>query len=211
MTRITILGGTGYAGSNIAREAVARGHEVTVYSRTAPSDPIGGVRYEQGSATDRAVLERAVAGADVVIEALSPRGDMTGELPGIVRALGELAAASGTRLGVVGGWGSLRPEPGAQRFAENGSMPPAYVGESLEMAEALGWLQNDAPSALDWFYVSPAASFGAHSPGEKTGSFSFGGETTDSVDSSISGADFGLAIVDEIEKHERSGHISVWS
>ena len=29
MARITVLGGTGYAGGNIVREAASRGHEVT--------------------------------------------------------------------------------------------------------------------------------------------------------------------------------------
>jgi hypothetical protein len=34
MTRITVLGGTGYAGSAVVREAVRRGHEVVAVSRT---------------------------------------------------------------------------------------------------------------------------------------------------------------------------------
>ncbi|HBX80751.1 MAG TPA: NAD-dependent epimerase, partial [Propionibacteriaceae bacterium] len=34
MARITVLGGTGYAGSNIVKAAAARGHQVTSFSRT---------------------------------------------------------------------------------------------------------------------------------------------------------------------------------
>ncbi|WP_368730818.1 NAD-dependent epimerase/dehydratase family protein, partial [Sedimentibacter sp. B4] len=33
MTRISVLGGTGYAGAAIVREAAGRGHEVTAFSR----------------------------------------------------------------------------------------------------------------------------------------------------------------------------------
>ena len=33
MARITVIGGTGYAGSNVVSEAGARGHQVTSYSR----------------------------------------------------------------------------------------------------------------------------------------------------------------------------------
>jgi nucleoside-diphosphate-sugar epimerase len=36
MTNVTIFGGTGYAGSHIAREAVKRGHAVVSYSRKPP-------------------------------------------------------------------------------------------------------------------------------------------------------------------------------
>ena len=38
MSTIVIFGGTGYAGGNIAREAVSRGHQVISYSRTAPAE-----------------------------------------------------------------------------------------------------------------------------------------------------------------------------
>jgi len=52
MSRIVVIGGTGYAGTHIAREAVSRGHEVTVISRSTPDAPIDGVRYVQGSVLD---------------------------------------------------------------------------------------------------------------------------------------------------------------
>ena len=41
MSHLVIVGGTGYAGSHIAAEAVRRGHEVTSYSRTRAGDPAG--------------------------------------------------------------------------------------------------------------------------------------------------------------------------
>ena len=56
MTRITVLGGTGYTGGNIAREAVARGHQVTSISRTLPEDQIDGVTYRTGDALDADTL-----------------------------------------------------------------------------------------------------------------------------------------------------------
>lgn len=45
MSRITVIGGTGYAGSAIVAEAAARGHEVAVLSRSAPEPPVGDVSY----------------------------------------------------------------------------------------------------------------------------------------------------------------------
>ena len=38
MSRITVIGGTGYAGAAIVAEAVKRGHEVLAISRKAPAD-----------------------------------------------------------------------------------------------------------------------------------------------------------------------------
>ena len=43
MTTIAILGGTGYAGSHIAAEALSRGFHVVSWSRSRPSEPIEGV------------------------------------------------------------------------------------------------------------------------------------------------------------------------
>ncbi len=43
MSRIIVIGGTGYAGSAIVTEAAARGHAVTAFSRSLPAEPVPGV------------------------------------------------------------------------------------------------------------------------------------------------------------------------
>ena len=211
MARITVIGGTGYAGASIAREAAARGHEVTAYSRATPAEPAPGVRYEQGSMLDDEVRARAVERADVVVSALSPRGELTRELLSVDTRLGELAAAAGVRFGVVGGYSSLRPAPGAPRFAD-GDLPPEFAAEGRTMAAVADALLS-ASEGLDWFYVSPAAQYGAFAPGEATGAYRLGGDVAiaDADGKSvISGADFASAVVDEIDnpKHHRV-HFSV--
>jgi len=40
---IAVFGGTGYAGSNIAREAASRGHQVTATARTLATETIDGI------------------------------------------------------------------------------------------------------------------------------------------------------------------------
>ncbi len=107
MTRITILGGTGYAGSAIAYEAQKRGHQVTVYSRHAPADPLAGVTYVTGSVLDRSYLASAVDDTDVVFETISPRGNMEGKLEAVVEELMKLADEASVRFGVLGGASSL--------------------------------------------------------------------------------------------------------
>ena len=205
--RITVLGGTGYAGSAIAREAERRGHDVTSYSRKMPDDPVQGVRYRTGSVLEDGFLAQTVADADVVFEALSPRGELAGKLEGVVERLLPVAAEAGVRLGVLGGASSLQVSPGGPRLVD--VRPPApEIAVEVHTGIALLDIMGSAPEQLDWFFVSPAASFGAWAPGEATGEY----RTSDDVlltdadgKSFISAADLAVAILDEIEqpKHSR--------
>lgn len=213
MSSITIIGGTGFAGSAIVREAAARGHEVTSFSRTVPADDarIAGVRYETGSMLDEAARAKAVAG-DIVISSLSPRGELDGKIVEVELALAAIAAERGIRFGVIGGFSSLRPADGAPRFADSGDVPPEFASEAIQMNTLLGELSR-SDEKLDWFFVSPAGNFGAHAPGEKLGHYRVGGDVAlfdEHGNTAVSGADFATAIVDEVEKpaHHRE-HFSV--
>jgi putative NADH-flavin reductase len=97
--RITVIGGTGFAGANVVAEAARRGHEVTAWSRHEPAEPEPGVTYKTGSMLDEATLARAVEGAEVVIEALSPRGEMQGRMGPVVTKLARLAEDAGALRG----------------------------------------------------------------------------------------------------------------
>ena len=207
MARITVLGGTGYGGSAVVREAARRGHEVLAVSRTAPESPTPGVTYVTGSVLDADVLERAVAGADVVFEALSPRGDMAGQVEGVFEALVALARQHGVRLGVLGGASSLLVSEGGPRLIDAVPMPPEVRPEADLGIHKLETLQQ-SPDDLDWFYVSPAAEFGAWVPSTETGQYRTSDEillTGPDCTSQISAADLALAVLDEIEhpNHQR--------
>jgi len=202
MSRITVIGGTGYAGSNIVAEAAARGHEVTSVSRTEPAEALEGVTYRHGSVADAAVASEAIAGADVVVAALSPRGDMAGQVAPLYRELAA-AAAGGARLVVIGGFNGLRAEEGGPRYAAGIAEDFPYKDEAREMTAVVEWLEAEAPEDLDWTFVSPPAMFGAFAPGERTGAYRSGGDVSVAGDAgSISGADFALAVVDLIERGE---------
>ncbi|PKQ27024.1 MAG: NAD-dependent epimerase [Actinobacteria bacterium HGW-Actinobacteria-4] len=210
MSTITVLGGTGYAGSAIVAEAAHRGHTVTAISRSQPDQPVDGVTYIQGSVLDPDIQARAFAGADAVISTTSPRGDMEGKLPGLHRELLSKAADAGARLGVVGGFSPLRPAPGAPRFSE-GEIDETYRTEALEGAAVLE-VMLAAPEGADWVYFSPAAQFGSYAPHAKRGTYRLGGDVAlfdaDGV-SAIGAEDFAIAILDVIESGEHSReHVS---
>jgi len=210
MATIVVFGGTGYTGGNVVREAASRGHEVVSVSRSEPQEPVEGVRYETGAADQ--VAREVVPGADAVVAALSPRGDMSGRLVDVYRGLAQQAAEAGARYVQVGGFSSLRPAPGAPRFVE-GDIPEEFRDEALEGEATRVLLAEEAPEGLDWVFVSPAGAYGAWAAGERTGSFRVGDDVAlfdAEGGSNISGADFASAIVDEIERpaHHRA-HIGV--
>ena len=74
MSNITVIGGNGYTGAAVVSEALARGHHVTVVSRSQPYAPLAGVSYVTGSALEVSVLDRALDGADAVVSAITSRG-----------------------------------------------------------------------------------------------------------------------------------------
>ncbi|HWH26491.1 MAG TPA: NAD(P)H-binding protein [Pseudolysinimonas sp.] len=200
MTRVTVLGGTGYAGRFIVEKAARAGYDVRSLSRSEPSDPVAGVSYVTGSLLDSAVRQQAIANSDIVIGALSPRGELTHELEAVYADVARRADAAGVRLGIVGGWGALRPTEGAPRYWL-GELSPEYAEEATTMGRVLDWFIESAPESLDWFFVSPAAMFGDFAPGEDTGNYRIGTdiELLDaSGQSAIGGADFATAIVAEI-------------
>jgi len=210
MATIVVFGGTGYTGSNVVREAASRGHDVIAVSRSRPAEPVDGVRYETGDATDLA--PQVLPGADAVVAALAPRGDMAGRLVDVYAELVKRSAEAGVRYLQVGGFSSLRPAEGAPRFVE-GDVPEQFRAEALEGDATRALLAEQAPEGLDWVFFSPAGAYGAWAAGERTGSYRIGGEVAlfdADGGSTLSGADFAVAIVDEVEQaaHSRA-HVGV--
>ncbi len=212
MSRITVIGGTGYAGSAIVAEAAGRGHQVTALSRSVPDAPIPDVTYVQGDATDEATLAGVMEGADAVVAALAPRGQGSGAWRDIHRTIARVADVVGVRLYIVGGASSLRPAPGEERFVTDLSGIPAELHDEIRSGAA--FIIEDlpaTPSTLDWVFVSPALRFGAQMPGERLGRYRLGGDVAVRPDGgAISAADYALGLVDLIENgvHHRA-HVNL--
>ncbi|MGN6160274.1 MAG: NAD(P)-dependent oxidoreductase [Marmoricola sp.] len=199
MTTIGIWGGTGYAGSAIAREAVARGHEVTAVARHAALEPIDGVVYQVGSAENLELIDTLASTASIVVVALHATGSPS--LTELYDPLVSSARKHGSRLAFVGGAGSALVSEEGPRLVDTADFPDEYKPEALAHAAILDRLRGE-DEELDWFYVSPAAVFGAWAAGEATGAYRVGGDllvVKDDATSEISGADFAKAFVDEIE------------
>jgi uncharacterized protein len=206
MARIAVIGGTGYAGRHIVAEAVDRGHTVVSVARSIPAERVEGATYVEGTLLDVPGLLEEIDGVDVIVSAVAPRGDMLGKLR---PSLAELAALMprGVRLGVVGGaGGSLVAEDG-ERVVDQPSFTEEFKPEAFEAIDILEDLRSN-DGGLDWFFIHPAGGFGFWNPGERTGVYRDGGDvivTDDNGESYISGADFAVAVLDEIENPKHTG------
>ena len=206
MARIAVIGGTGYAGSHIVQEAVNRGHTVVSVARKVPADRVPGATYLEGTILDVPGLVAELEGVDAVVSAVAPRGDMLGHVRPQLTELVE-ALPQDVRVGVIGGAGGSLVSAGGPRLVDTDAFTEEYKPEALEAAGVLEDLRR-ASASRDWFYIHPAGGFGAWAPGERTGSYRDGGDVLvvdEQGESFISGADFAVAVLDEIEdpKHHR--------
>ncbi|AUZ45394.1 NAD(P)-dependent oxidoreductase [Pseudomonas orientalis] len=197
MSKIAIIGATGRAGSQLLEEALRRGHTVTAIARN--TDKLAarpGVTVKQVDALEADALQQAVSGSDVVISAAH-----FDTLPASA-VLGPVKKAGVKRLLVVGGAGSLLL-PDGSRVIDSEGFPAEYKTEASAGAAFLDTLRQE--QELDWTFLSPSALFDGT---ERTGQFRLGQDhllVSDDGQSSISFADFAIAMIDEVEtpKHSR--------
>lgn len=200
---ILVVGASGMIGSRVAQEAASRGHHVIGAARNP--DRIAkhaSIRAVKLDATDREAFTALARNADVIVTAASPRGggDPVKEARGVGDAAIAVARATGKRLIVVGGAGSLNLPNGKPVLD---TLPPEYRGEGAAMRAVLDSLKA---SDVQWTFFCPASSI---APGARTGKYQLGTTTLLSDargESRISAEDFAHALVNEIEKpaHVRS-------
>jgi putative NADH-flavin reductase len=204
--KIALVGATGFVGSAVLAELLARDHQVTALVRDpAKLAPRPGLATVVADAYDEAAVAAAVRGHDAVVSAFNP-GWNEPELYALFTkgngAIERGVAAGGVkRYLVVGGAGSLFVAPGVQlvdtpEFASH--VPPIVVPGAKAARDALAALRGN--TALDWTFLSPPAML---APGERSGRYRTGGEELlmdGDKPAGISVADLAVAIVDELER-----------
>ncbi|MCS3513358.1 MULTISPECIES: NAD(P)-dependent oxidoreductase [Pseudomonas] len=197
MSKIAIIGATGRAGSQLLEEALRRGHSVVAIARNTDKLAVRpGVTVKQVDALDANALEQAISGSDVVISAAH-----FATLPASA-VIGPVKKAGVKRLLVVGGAGSLLL-PGGGRVIDSEGFPAEYKAEASAGAAFLDVLRQEKD--VDWTFLSPSALFDGT---ERTGKFRLGQDdllVNSDGTSSISFADYAIAMIDEVEtpKHSR--------
>ena len=195
--RIALFGASGMIGSRIAAEAVARGHEVTGYTRRGGELPTG-VTAATGDLADETTVKEAATTHDVVVSATGPSRTGESHEPWLAAVQNLVDHAIGARVLFVGGAGSLLTADGT-RLLDSPGFPPEYAAEARAGAAALDAFRA-APDDLDWTFVSPSPVI---APGERTGSYVLGLDAP--AGDSVSAEDYAVALVDELEqpRHRR--------
>jgi len=189
--KIALIGATGRVGSELLKELVRGGHAVTAIVRNPEKvPPAANVVAKKGDVFDTAGLTNLLKGHDAVISAVHFTASDPQKLIDAVKAAGV------KRYLVVGGAGSLEVAPGVALVTTPG-FPAEYKTEALKGGDFLALLRQEKD--LDWTFLSPSALF---FDGPRTGVFRLGKDQllTNEKGSSISFADYAIALADELEK-----------
>jgi putative NADH-flavin reductase len=203
MPKAVVFGATGYAGSHIVHELLARSFSVTAIARNVEVTDvhIPGVAWHRGSFVDFGFVHEVAAGSDVIVSAVPSHSEGRPTLAAAIPHLLDAAANADATLAVVGGAGSLQIPNGKGTLSEQASFPAAAKQNASAHAAALETLRT-IPTRTRWFYLSPPAQFGAAFDGPRRGTYRLGRDTLlqdPAGKSTISGVDYALAFVDEIE------------
>ncbi|WP_336334469.1 NAD(P)-dependent oxidoreductase [Pseudomonas putida] len=197
---IAIIGASGFIGSALLAEALARGHQVTGLVRHPERlDAHPRLTAQACDVYATADLVPLLQGYDAVLVSLRGQGanDNGDHYMAGFRSIVQAARdAQVKRLLVVGGGGSLEVAPGLELLDAPG-FPEEHRGPAEGPREALKLLRGE--TVLDWTMLCPGAVI---EPGERTGRFRLGTDqllVNDAGESRISVQDFALAMIDELE------------
>ena len=205
MANVVLIGATGFVGSHILNELVARGHKVTAVvrnaSKLAKNDQVTPVEEDVANVD---AIAKIAEGKDAIISAYNP-GWTNPDIAKLIETnyprILEAAKKSGVkRLLIVGGAGTLFCAPGL-RVVDSGAIPESIMGGVRPLGDFyLNALTKE--DAIDWVFFSPAGAF--DEKGGRTGKFRLGKDAL-IVDqatktSHISAEDYAVAMVDELEK-----------
>jgi putative NADH-flavin reductase len=205
INEIAIIGASGFIGSALTQEALARGLKVrALVSRPERIAAAANLEVVAVDVMDTAALTVALTGVDAVLSAFSGHAqtDVAGYYhQGITSILGAVKAQTVTpRLLLVGGAASLQL-PDGSRLLDSPNFPAEYRATAEGAYAALQLLR--AETSLQWSYLSPAAVI---FPGDKTGTFRLGSDqllTDASGNSRISTGDYAVAMLDEVQQPQQ--------
>ncbi len=203
MKKIALIGASGFVGSAILNELLARGYKVEALVRNPEKITVENpnLTVKKVDVADEKSLAEELKGYDTVISAYNPGwtnpniySETLQNYPRIVEAAKE---AGVKRLLIVGGAGTLFCAPGL-RVVDSGVIP----AEIMDGVKSLGKFYLETltkENDIDWVFFSPA---GAFVDGARTGEYRLGKDdliVDDKGKSTISAADYAKAMVDELE------------
>lgn len=199
--KIALIGATGFVGSKLVGEALARGHQVTAISRdtsklTHQDENLIPVSLD---INDTGALTALFKQQDAVISAFNSGWKNPHLYEDYKKGYASILAASKSsgvkRILIVGGAASLILPSGEKVYDVH--IPEDFKTAVRGPMELLEELRQE--KELNWTFISPAPNLTA---GDKTGHFRLGKDnpvTDEKGESHISVGDLAVAILDEIK------------
>jgi uncharacterized protein len=203
MKKVALIGASGFIGSQLVKELLNRGYQVTAIVRSVNkiNNDDNNLKVFSADVFDTDKLVEVLKNNDAVISAYNPGWNNPNIYEDTIkgyRSIIEAVKKAGIqRLQAVGGAGSLFVAPG-KTVLDTGVIPD----EILPGVKALALVLKDQflqEKDLDWVFFSPA---GTIEPGERTGKYRLGLDTLiadKQGNSKISVQDYAKAMVDELE------------
>lgn len=203
--KIAVIGATGFVGSEVVKEALDRGHEVTAIARNPGKLSIEDAKLKRAAVDVLKVetLAETVKGHEVVISTFNPgwaNPKLYEEFLEGAQAIQRGVRESGVkRFIVVGGAGSLFLDENT-RVIDDPNFPEEIKPGALAATEYLDILKKE--ENLDWTFFSPAIGMAPGKPQERRNTYRKGLENPvfdAEGKSELSVQDTAVVLVDEAE------------
>jgi putative NADH-flavin reductase len=205
--KVSLIGASGFVGSNILEELLNRGHEVTGIVRDAAKVKQSNAKLavKEVDVLNTEALTAAIEGADVVISAYNAGWtnpnlyhDFVAGSEAIQKAV---KASDVNRLIVIGGAGSLEIE--GNQLVDGPDFPAEYKAGATAARDYLNTIKKE--EELEWTFFSPAIEMHPGITTGRTGQYRLGANSpvfNEEGRSILSVQDLAVVITDELESNK---------
>lgn len=207
--KIAIIGATGFVGSNIVKEAVTRGLNVTAIARNTDKISEDKVNSVAADVNDIENLTENLKGHDVIISSFNAgwtNPNIYNDFITGSKAIQQAAKNAGVkRMIVIGGAGSLYDNNGKQ-LVDSADFPENIKPGATAARDYFNFLKEE--KVLDWVFFSPAIEMHPGVTSGRTGHYRLGKDhpVFDAQQiSKLSVQDLAVVILDEVQnpKHHQ--------
>lgn len=205
--KVSLIGASGFVGSNILEELLNRGHEVTGIVRDAAKVKQSNAQLavKEVDVLNTEALTAAIEGTDAVISAYNAGWtnpnlyhDFVAGSEAIQKAV---KASDVNRLIVIGGAGSLEIE--GNQLVDGPDFPAEYKAGATAARDYLNTIKKE--EELDWTFFSPAIEMHPGITAGRTGQYRLGENSpvfNEEGRSILSVQDLAVVIADELENNK---------
>lgn len=204
MTKVAIIGASGFVGSNLVKEATDRGLEVTAIARNVEKINVENISKVAVDVNQVNELSEALKGHDVVISAFNAGWTNPNLYDDFIKGSESIQQAvkqAGVqRMIVVGGAGSLYANE-KEQLVDSPDFPADIKPGATAARDYLNTLKEE--KELDWVFFSPAIEMHPGVTVGRTGKYRLGKDQPvfdENMVSKLSPEDVAVVLIDEIEK-----------